>query len=146
MSGARFRERQMIAEGALIISRRIIADQSKLIELQNKMIEDLNTTKVDGKMKTPDGRVKDEIRNWLKEQGAYVFSPVQMVDALTIDLLVCWKGKFIGIEVKRPGGKATKLQLQIMENIMAAKGAAFCTDSLDHCRLAIQTIFPILLR
>jgi hypothetical protein len=92
-------------------------------------------------MKTPEGRVKDEIRKWLKEQGAYVFSPVQTgMGARTLDLLVCWRGVFIGIEVKRPGGKATKLQLQIMEDIVAAGGIALCTDSLKGCQQASREI------
>jgi hypothetical protein len=90
-------------------------------------------------MKTPEGRVKDEIRKWLKEQGAYVFSPVQTgMGSRTLDLLVCWEGKFVGIEVKRPGGKATRLQLQIIGDIRMAWGRAFCTDSLEGCQKALE--------
>jgi Holliday junction resolvase len=83
-------------------------------------------------MKTLEGRVKDEIKKWLKEQGAYVFSPVQTgLGSRTLDLLVCAKGRFIAIEVKRPGGVATKLQAQIIVQIQDAGGDAFCVDSLE---------------
>ena len=83
-------------------------------------------------MKTPEGRVKDEIRKWLKEQGAYVFSPVQMgIGSRTLDLLVCWRGFFIAIEVKRPGAKPTKLQYKIISDILTSGGYAFSADSLE---------------
>lgn len=83
-------------------------------------------------MKTPEGRVKDEIRKRLKKRGAYVFSPVQMgLGSRTLDLLVCWRGKFIAIEVKRVGGKPTKMQEQIIKDIEKAGGIAFCTDTPD---------------
>lgn len=83
-------------------------------------------------MKTPEGRVKDEIRKWLKEQGAYVFSSVQMgIGSRTLDLLVCWKGRFVAIEVKAPGKKPTKLQLQIMADISKAGGVSMWTDCLE---------------
>jgi hypothetical protein len=93
-------------------------------------------------MKTPEGRVKDEIRKWLKEQGAYVFSPVQTgLGSRTLDLLVCWHGRFVGIEVKRPGKVATRLQAQIITNIQDAGGEAFCVDSLEACQkeMDVQT-------
>jgi hypothetical protein len=89
-------------------------------------------------MKTPEGRVKDKIRKWLKEEGAYVFSPVQTgMGSRTLDLLVCLCGRFVAIEVKRHGGKATRLQLQVIEDIRATGGIAFCTDSLEHCQQTI---------
>lgn len=83
-------------------------------------------------MKTPEGRVKDEIKKWLKEQGAYVFSPVQMgIGSRTLDLLVCFKGRFIAIEVKAPGRKPTKLQYQIMTDIANSGGVGMWTDCLE---------------
>lgn len=85
-------------------------------------------------MLTPEGRIKKLIKIWLKEQGAYVFSPVQTGrGARTLDLLVCWKGLFVGIEVKAPGKVATMLQARIMADMHDADGQAFCVDSLDAC-------------
>ena len=53
-------------------------------------------------MKTPEAAIKDQIRKWLKEQGAYVFSPTQMGYGMqTVDLLACWGGLFIAIESRR---------------------------------------------
>lgn len=94
-------------------------------------------------MLTPEGRVKNEIRKWLKEQGAYVFSPVQMgIGSRTLDLLVCWKGRFVAIEVKRPGKIATKLQAQIIVSIQDADGEAFCVDSLEACKQEFLRFWP----
>ena len=92
-------------------------------------------------MKTPEGRVKDLIKIWLKEQGAYVFSPVQTGrGSRTLDLLVCWQGLFIGIEIKRPGKIATRLQAIIICNIQDAGGVSFCVDSLEACKEAFADI------
>jgi hypothetical protein len=91
---------------------------------------------------TPEGRVKREIKIWLKEQGAYVFSPVQTgMGARTLDLLVCWKG-FIAIEVKAPGKKPTKLQLAIIEEIREAGGFAFWVDSFEDFIRWMKIIEP----
>ena len=92
-------------------------------------------------MKTPEGGPKAEIKAWLKEQGAYVFSPVQTgYGKRTLDLLVCWQGLFVGIEVKAPGKTVTKLQAQIVVDIQDAGGVAFWCDSLDACKEAFADI------
>lgn len=47
------------------------------------------------------------------------------------DLLVCGEGKFIAIEVKRPGGRLSPLQEQFLHDIRAAGGLAFVAYSID---------------
>lgn len=99
----------------------------------------LTATKYGSSMKTPEGYVKDEIKKWLKEQGAYFFLPVQMgMGARTLDILCCWKGRFVGIEVKRPGKIATKLQAEIICQIQDAEGIAVCVDSLSGLKEFIR--------
>ena len=55
----------------------------------------------------------------LRGQGAYVFkavgSPLQQRG--TPDLLVCWQGHFITMEVKLPGEKPTLMQEHEMKKI-----------------------------
>ena len=41
-----------------------------------------------------------------------------------IDILACYRGVFIGIEVKAPGGRATARQLDILSSIRNAGGRA----------------------
>jgi len=81
---------------------------------------------------TPEARVKLEIKNWLKDQGAYFFMPVQTgYGSTTLDFLACLRGRFIGIETKRKGVlNPTPRQRVTMDNITAAGGDAYCVDSL----------------
>jgi hypothetical protein len=80
-------------------------------------------------MKTPENVIKDKIREWLVGHGAYVFSPVQMgFGVRTLDLVVCYKGCFLAIEVKRPGKKPTAMQVRIMERVQDAGGIAWWFD------------------
>jgi hypothetical protein len=83
-------------------------------------------------LKTPEGKIKNQIRKWLHEQGAYVFSPVQMgYGVQMLDLLVCWKGNFIAIEVKAPDKKLTARQAVIAADIRDAGGRAIVAHSLQ---------------
>ena len=80
-------------------------------------------------MKTPEARVKDAVRKYLKEIGAYQFSPVQMgIGTTTLDILCCIRGKFVGIEVKAEGEKPTARQELTMQAIRDAGGIAFWGD------------------
>lgn len=47
------------------------------------------------------------------------------------DLLVCMNGKFIAIEVKKPGGKLSPLQEQFLQDVRAAGGSAFVAHSVE---------------
>lgn len=51
------------------------------------------------------------------------------------DLIAIQSGQFIGIEVKRPGGRVTALQLQTLKEIQAAGGSAcIAVDPDAFCR------------
>ncbi len=85
-------------------------------------------------MATPESKVKDAIKGWLKANGAYQLWPVQTgYGAATVDALLCINGRFIGLETKRPGrATPTPRQRIVMDAIEAAGGWAFCVDSLDE--------------
>ena len=90
---------------------------------------------------TPEGKVKKEIKAWLKGQGAYFFMPVQTgYGAATVDFLVCLHGVFVGIETKAPGKKPTPRQELVMHAITAAGGNAYCVTSLED--FLTQSGFP----
>lgn len=83
-------------------------------------------------MRTPENAVKDKIRLDLKARGAYVFSPVQTgLGASTVDLLCCYRGRFLGLEVKAEhvAAKPTPRQLLTMQVIASAGGVAACVNS-----------------
>lgn len=89
---------------------------------------------------TPEGKVKKQIREYLDEIGAYRFMPVQMgMGARTLDILCCVQGRFIGIEVKRPGiTDPSPLQRITIKKIADAGGVAFTTDSFERAKKFID--------
>lgn len=63
---------------------------------------------------------------WLKVHG----NPIQR--AGVPDLLICWYGRFVGIEVKRPGRDPTRLQEHVMSWIRRAGGATAVCHSAEE--------------
>lgn len=56
------------------------------------------------------------------------------------DLIVCYKGKFIAFECKRPGGKPTLLQKITLNKIEKAKGIAKIVTSVEQVKEVIEKI------
>ena len=50
------------------------------------------------------------------------------------DILACIKGRFVAIEVKKPGGKPSKLQENFIDGVNAIGGVAFWADNLDDVK------------
>lgn len=91
---------------------------------------------------TPEGRVKAAIKRWLDKRGVWHFSPVSNgmgVHGIP-DIIACWKGRFIGIEVKAPGktGAVTELQKFQINGINAAGGVAVVVDSVSALEEALR--------
>ena len=71
---------------------------------------------------------ENKLKKYLKSKGAWVlkyWGGSVYTQAGVQDLLVCYKGKFIGIEVKAETGHASELQLNTIEQIKKAGGIAF---------------------
>lgn len=89
--------------------------------------------------RTPEGIVKDAIKKWLRTlPHCWFFSPAGTVYSAGIpDLIVCYKGVFVGIEVKAPGkltSGVTALQREQIRLINMAMGYAVAVDSLELVR------------
>jgi len=56
------------------------------------------------------------------------------------DLIVCYKGKFIAFECKRPGGKPTILQRITMNRIDNAKGIVKVVTSVEQVKEVIERL------
>lgn len=90
-------------------------------------------------MKTPERRVKDEVRQVLTDLGAYFFMPVQTgYGASTLDFLCCVNGRFIGIETKAGKAQASRRQELVIEQINKAGGLAFVAWSGDDVRRMLK--------
>ena len=78
---------------------------------------------------TPEGRVKATVKEVLKAHGAYWHCPVQNgFGAPSLDFIICFKGKYAGIETKKPGGKPTLRQEITISEIRKAGGKVFVID------------------
>jgi len=75
---------------------------------------------------TPEKKVKDAVAKILKEYGAYYFYPATggFGRSGVPDIIVCYKGNFIGIECKAKSNTPTALQLRELQNITTAGGSA----------------------
>ena len=76
--------------------------------------------------------VKAALRKYLSEIRAYQYWPVPMgYGAATIDVLICYQGRFYGVETKRPGIKEpTARQHSVLDHIAAAGGGICVEDSV----------------
>lgn len=79
---------------------------------------------------TPEAKVKKKVTTILKEHGAFYFTPVTggFGHSGIPDIVVCFKGKFIGIECKAGDKKPTALQNKILEDIRNARGFALVVN------------------
>ena len=56
------------------------------------------------------------------------------------DIVCCYKGRFLGLEVKQPSGRMTELQKQTIDKINAAGGIALRVDSVAEVKSLIETL------
>ena len=101
---------------------------------------------------TPEGKVKEKIKAYLKEVGAWYYMPVQngMGVVGIPDLVCCYKGYFVGIETKAPKKKpttkaqrwkkATANQQRRLTEIRDAGGYAIVADDLQQAKDLIEEI------
>lgn len=89
---------------------------------------------------TPEAKVKLRIRKVLNELEAYYCMPMTggYGHSGVPDFIVCYKGKFIGIEAKAGKGKATALQLYNLARIKEAGGIAWIIDELNVNQLRTE--------
>lgn len=94
---------------------------------------------------TPETKIKKEITAYLKSLGPKCwFAPyVQngMGKAGVPDLLVCYRSKFVSVEVKAAENKKpTTWQEREMNAIVAADGVAIVAWNVEHVKACFQTL------
>ena len=87
--------------------------------------------------------LQDKVINYLESIGAYVFNVpgTGMGRKGTPDLLICYQGKFIAIELKVPGAKPSKLQEYELAKVRNAGGIAeviHSMEELEHASANLQ--------
>jgi len=82
--------------------------------------------------------VKRHIRTYLDSLGPSCFHFTQFDPHL--DRMICYRGMFIGCEIKRPGevNNPTDRQLRTIQRIKNAGGFAFVTDDVARVQEVIR--------
>lgn len=84
---------------------------------------------------TPENRVKAAIKRWLNSHNVYWFSAAAGPFSVhgVPDIICCYQGKFVGIEVKAPGKERnlTPNQASHQRQIKEAGGLAFIASSVQ---------------
>jgi Holliday junction resolvase len=99
---------------------------------------------------TPEAKVKKQIVNILKDYGAYYFYPVTggFGASGVPDIIVCYLGQFIAIEVKAGRNKPTALQERAIKAILYSGGIALVVNetniqdvvtTLEHVKQKVPT-------
>jgi Holliday junction resolvase len=75
-------------------------------------------------MKTPESFEKAEICRYLDSIGAWYFKPMMngFGKAGVPDIVACYQGRFIGVEVKREGKVPTPIQERRLDEIRRRRG------------------------
>lgn len=78
--------------------------------------------------------VQSAIIKHLTKRGAYVIKTIISNRSGVPDIIACYKGKFLGLEVKAPDlvHTATELQLHNIESINNANGIGAIVTSVDE--------------
>ena len=86
--------------------------------------------------------IENNIKTFLKSKGAYYFKHHgnQYSQVGVPDIIACYKGRFIGIEVKNETGKTTPLQDVNIQQIKNAGGISFVARSVEDVKKAIDNI------
>ena len=97
-------------------------------------------TGVDGKMK--EGTLVKEIRTYMEDKGAYmenIWGGGYQAAGIP-DLIGCYKGTFVGIEVKLDYNKPSKLQEVKLQMINNAGGEGIVAYGIDDVEKMIERI------
>jgi hypothetical protein len=88
-------------------------------------------------MAKPEALVKKRINYLLaKYEGLYKFMPVQSgIGAKSLDYLICYRGRFIGIEAKAGNNLPTPLQLDTIDRILDAGGITLVVNEFNLNKL-----------
>lgn len=91
---------------------------------------------------TPEGKVKAQMLKLLKQRNAWVLPTLAGTAKKGVpDVLICYGGYFIGLEIKRPkGGKITRIQKLNLDHITQQGGLGVCASSVEFLQRVLDQI------
>lgn len=85
---------------------------------------------------TPEGKVKEAVKKFLKAHGIWYFMPVAGPFSVhgVPDFVCCWEGKFLGIETKAKGKirELTENQKRVIAQIEQSGGTVYVVDDVKQ--------------
>jgi hypothetical protein len=87
--------------------------------------------------RTPEGKVKNAVNDFLDAIDAFPFMPMQSgMGKRAVDFIVCWRSVYVAIETKAPGRlkKVSTNQLTFLRNVIRAGGWAFLIDDVEKLK------------
>ena len=102
-------------------------------------IELIHNEKAQG-MAQSEQAIQNKIIKYLLLLGAVVNKTIGMSKAGWPDIIGVYKGRFIGLEVKRPGQKATKLQEFKLAELKAAGAYVCVATSVSDAQTLLEKI------
>lgn len=86
--------------------------------------------------------IENKIKKYLRDKGAYCvkYHGNQFSQVGVADLLVCYKGRFLAIEIKNETGKTSPLQDVNIEQVKRAGGISFVARSVEDVSKVIDNI------
>lgn len=83
---------------------------------------------------TPEGQLTKSVKALLRAAGIFHYKHWggPMGYPGVADIIGCYKGRMIAIELKAPNGKATPDQERFLQNVNDAGGIGFIAKSLDE--------------
>ena len=108
------------------------------------MIELSNEWKKAAKNAIKEQDIQDKIMDYIKSIGGL---PVKFnnigiyAKAGVSDILACVRGRFVAIEVKRPGQKPSALQVNFINAINSIGGLAFWADNLEDVKDKLKELY-----
>jgi hypothetical protein len=99
---------------------------------------------------TPEGKVKEKVKAFLKGRGVWYCSPVTggFGGQGLPDILCCWHGFFVAIETKAKGKRSntTPLQESQLRQISEAGGIATVISDVDQMKELEERVIRLLSR
>jgi hypothetical protein len=96
---------------------------------------------------TPEGKVKADVKKFLKSIGCWYFLPVSngMGQVGIPDFICCFRGRFLAIETKAPGkiSNTTANQDRVISEIKLAGGSAVVVDNVEQVKAYFNYHFGV---
>lgn len=84
--------------------------------------------------------IQSKILKYITSKGGYAVNVIQAGKAGVPDIIACYRGAFLGIEVKLPGNKPSAIQQQNLDMIRTEQGFAIIAYSTKDVKVLLEKV------